>query len=104
VYPLPVILNEHLTEKTIPWPDAEWDEIALFALTFNGYPHMERVNSDSGVPELLRDGTLSELRAWLFAMQRMYRHMQSFPEGEELAAVHQVVERMRAKVASGEIT
>ena len=80
----------------IPLESAEYESIAEFALTFDGYelPNCaELANSRSAK-------TLSEMRAVLFFEQRRFRHFGYYPEGEDLEYIRTLINEIRTKVES----
>jgi hypothetical protein len=104
------ISNEELRPEHVPGPDAPWQEIAEFALTFDGYEAMkglsrlsryaqrasERWGEDGWLP---RD--LLHLRSCLFMEQRAVRWAENgpFPSGptaEQVAYAHALIEAIRA--------
>ena len=98
------ISNEVLTVDLIPPRGAAWDVVSRFALTLNGYPVKGQVERHGNVTNLLRSGTLMDLRAWLFFRQRM-QHYAGYPlDEEDMAEVYQVLDRIRSKVAVGELS
>ncbi len=83
----------------IPPESAEYESIAEFALTFDGYdlPNCaDLANSRSAK-------TLTELRAVLFFEQRRYRHFGYHPTGEDLEYIRSIVFKIREKIESGEL-
>ena len=83
----------------IPLESAEYESIAEFALTFEGYdiPNCaDLANSRSGE-------TLSELRAVLFFEQGRYRPFGHNPTGEDLEYIRSIILKIRELVESGEL-
>lgn len=97
------IANRDLSLADIPLPNADWDVIGTFALTFSGYEHWGSFEKCAGVANVQKDDTLSELRTCLFFEQRRWRHFGEDPDDEAMAYIGQVVEKIRSKVASREI-
>jgi ADP-ribosyl-[dinitrogen reductase] hydrolase len=97
------IANRDLTLGCIPPPDVDWDVIALFALTYPGYQAQGSFEACAEIANARRDGTLTELRTCLFFEQRRWNSMGSSPSGEALAYIRGVLEKIRAKVAAGEL-
>lgn len=84
-----------LRPEHLPPPGASEEELAVFAHTFNGY----RVHGGfTRCAELAKRGpseTVHAMRNWLFFQYRAWRHTGYGPSDEELALLHQLVERMR---------
>jgi hypothetical protein len=106
------IANSNLTEKDIPPPNAGWDVIELFALSFNGYSYWGSFEkcadiANSGLDlwnekRVLPD-SLIELRTCLFFEQRRWRHYGISPGSEDLPYIHALVDAIRSKVQKGEL-
>jgi hypothetical protein len=98
-----LIPNEQLTLAHLPGPDARWEEIERFALTFDGYA---RIGPRLG--ELAKkhfdDGTLpdslDELRGCLFLHQRSWRHVGGRPDERAMAHFRALIFGMRGKLLS----
>ena len=99
--------KEHLTD--VPGEDADWPEIAKFALTFDGYEFCGSLEKCSQLAhrvrklvEASRECSLSipEARACLFYEQRPARWLESKPEGEWLAYVTALVSGIREAVGA----
>jgi hypothetical protein len=86
-----LISSSQLQPTDIPAPDANYETISAFALTFDGYAWSAVVGAfanrtaaayanDAGC---LNERTLSELRACLFYEQRRHRHMGEDPGAED---------------------
>ncbi len=94
--------NHELSLADIPSPEGEWRRIGEFALTFNGYEVYGSFDKCAAVVNARRDGSLAELRTCLFS-ERRWRHFGEEPDDEAMAYIRAVVEKIRAKVAAGEI-
>jgi len=104
------IPNQALTLKNIPTSDANWNEISLFALSFDGYEFWRgagdcgefanQVLTNWKESEKLPE-SLSELRSCLFFEQRRYHHFGSSPENEDLEYIHALLTSIREKVGQG---
>ncbi|MFT3880367.1 MAG: hypothetical protein QM703_11985 [Gemmatales bacterium] len=98
------IPNEALTLDLIPPKGSDWDTaISPFALTMNGHAAKLKVGRHSDIDDILRSGTLTDLRAWLFSTQRMQHHVGYPLDDKAMADINQVLERIRFKVAAGEL-
>jgi hypothetical protein len=109
----PDIPNEDLTPKDVPAPDAPyWQAIEMFALTFDGY-------ADGGFDRCAQTGnaasaayaasgdlpqTLTDLRTCLFFEQRRWRHFEADPDPASLAYIRALLESIRRKVQTNELT
>ena len=106
------IPNNELTIDQLPPPEADWDVIGRFALTFNGYEYWggfgpcgdvatncrEAFLTGDGLPE-----SLSVLRTSLFFEQRRWRHYGYEPDEAGMIYIHALVEAIRSKVQAGEL-
>lgn len=97
------ISNRDLQLADIPPPDAEWNEIGRFALTFNGYEHWGSFEKCAEVANRRLDGSLTELRTCLFFEQRRWRHFGYEPDEETMAYIRGIVEKIRRKIMAGEV-
>jgi len=101
-YATPDIPNDVLTLSAIPSPDADWTSISKLALTFDGYKLGSSKNSlEIGCSP--PDGTLTDLRTFLFHEQRRWRWLESEPDEETLAYIRGVIEKVRAKITAGDL-
>src|SRR5262245_57992085 len=97
------ISNATLKPGDIP-PDATaCERVIRFAQAFNAYEAL-------GIEECGRLGndhaqchTLTQLRAAVFFEYRRYNHLGWRPEPAKVAEVSQLLDRIRAKLAAGEI-
>jgi hypothetical protein len=102
-----VIANAKLSEEILPEPNAEWDALQIFALTFNGY---DQWGSSEKCAELSnqclalhrKEGvlpeTLKELRTCLFYEQRRWRHFGDDPDSPTLVYLRALIEAIRVRV------
>jgi len=93
-----------LSIDEIPEPDADYEVIAEFALTYNAY---EQMGGFAYVAQLANEAShtwratgslpkhLDALRACLFFEQRRHRHFGDPPEGEALDYVQALLSAMR---------
>lgn len=95
VKPVP---NQRLKASRIPDPDAEWDEIGQFALTFNGYEHWGSFEACAEIARERRQSTLTELRTCLFFEQRSWRHAGYDPSPEAMRYIKHLLEQIRWRV------
>lgn len=87
-----------LVPSDLPSPDAKWEEVQAFALTFDGYKHHESFAECAAIANERRNASLSDLRTCLFFEQRRWRHQGEEPSGEGLAYVRSLIERIRKHV------
>ena len=92
------IESSRLTLNIIPEPDAGWEEIFDFALTFNGYKHYESIKDLGRIFEKEGHKTLDELRASLFYIQRVWHDQSEVPKGKYLEIFKSLVQAIREKV------
>jgi len=94
-----IIKTDELSIHNIPDPDADWDEISDFALTFD--PMLELGNTDIYKNSFLKfeeNSSLVELRTTLFLLQRGANHVGHLPQ-DILNKVNQLVTFMRKKTS-----
>jgi len=93
-----IIKTNELSIHEIPTEDADWDEIAVFALTFD--PMLELGTTDIYKNNFLKfeeNSSLVELRTTLFLLQRTANHVGDIPQ-HILEKVTQLVTFIRKKV------
>ena len=100
------IPNKKLKKTAVPDITADWLEIVMFALTFNGYEAFpndgcsELANKVSDefdkVPAILEGMTLTELRACLFFEQRRQHHIGDDPWPNDLIYIGALLDAIRA--------
>lgn len=104
---MPIVLStQQLRAAQVPGPQASWDEVQAFALTFDGYKHFGPKLSELA-EEHASLGTvptsLDAMRGCLFFEQRRWRHFGEVPSGKAMehirALVHAIgVELSRVRV------
>lgn len=67
------IANDRLTLADIPAPDAAWDAISEFALSYYCHTNEGSVRGEYNCERPPLGGDLDQLRAWLFDQQRCIR-------------------------------
>jgi hypothetical protein len=97
------IESSRLTLDLIPGPDAGWEEIFDFALTFDGYKRYGSIQNLAQIAREDRHKTIDELRASLFYIQRVWHGQDEIPEGEYLDKFKLLVQAIREKVAEAQI-
>ncbi|HPR74338.1 MAG TPA: hypothetical protein PLX41_11835 [Bacteroidales bacterium] len=96
------IESSRLTLDLIPGPDAGWEELFHFALTYDGYKRYGSIVDLDRLAHEERPKTLDELRACLFFIQRVWHDQNELPEGKDLQKFKILVEAIREKVAERE--
>ena len=91
--------GQKLALEEIPLPDADWDEIGAFALTFDGYEHHGSFDKCADIANGRQHDTLVDLRTCLFFEQRRWRHFGDGPTGDALEYIRELVRSIRNKVA-----
>src|SRR5439155_10121888 len=111
VYAWVDILNEALTVDVIPDIMADWETIAPFALTFDGYEYAGSLQACRALADWIRSewrdihqlpAHLSELRAALFYEQRRARWTDTDPRGADLRYIRALVAAIALLVREGE--
>lgn len=92
------IPNNLLRADKLPPPDATWEEIGRFALTFDGYKNCGIFEACAEVANARRTESLSDLRTCLFFEQRRWRHVGDEPGGEDLRYIRALLEQIRRRV------
>jgi len=92
------IPNNLLRADKLPPPDATWEEIGRFALTFDGYKSCGSVEACAEVANARRTGSLSDLRICLFFEQRRWREFGEEPGEEHMRYIRQLLEQIRRRV------
>lgn len=93
----PRVPNHRLKAELIPSPDASWDQIGRFALTFNGYDHWGSYERCAEIAHTRRNQTLTDLRTCLFYQQRSWRD-QGNPDAAGMEYIRSLVEQIRFRV------
>jgi hypothetical protein len=84
----------------MPVPQADWEAIQPFALTFDGYTYWGSFERCEEIAETRQQVTLTDLRTCLFFEQRRWRHYGYAPDEEAMEYIHDLVEQIRARVAA----
>ena len=95
------IANGKLAIADIPSPDADWDAIWQFALTFDGYLYWGSTEKCAEIANAHADKNLADLRTCLFFEQRRWRHFGKDPDKKAMVYIRQILEAIRIRVASG---
>src|ERR1017187_6428503 len=106
------IPNRILRSADVPSGGAKWQEIEMFALTFNGYNHYPNeacgkfansvIRSFLGGKNGLEKLNLSRLRACLFFEQRRYRHFGYEPDKKTMVYIRVLLKAIGTKVSQRE--
>ena len=97
------IPNARLRPVDLPPPDADWPAVWRFADTFNGFQHWGSLEKCAEVANAQRCSTLTELRTCLFFECRRWHHYGDQPDEESAPYIRGLVDRIRSKVAAGEV-
>jgi hypothetical protein len=89
------ISNVELTLERIPSPEATWDKIGEFALTFDGYKAHGSFKVCAEIANDHRLNTLTNARTCLFFEQRRWRHFGYEPDEEAMEYIRKVIGRIR---------
>jgi hypothetical protein len=97
-----LISYKDLTLSIVPLPEARWEEIEPFCLTFDGYADGRDIEVCSGIAREVLNGGLSsasmdELRTTLFIRQRRMKWNDA-PADEEMADVRRVLSEIRRRL------
>lgn len=97
------IPNCDLTLDLIPATDADWYDISMFALNFDGYKECGSFDSCAAIANAGRDNTLTELRTCLFFEQRRWRHFGESPDESGMVYIHGLIAKIRDKVENHDL-
>lgn len=98
------IANDALQLADIPAKSAPFEAVEQFGYTFNGYRQLGSFGACADIANESLHNTLMELRACLFFEQRRWHHYGDTPDAEAEEYQRDLVEKIRAKVASNERT
>ena len=93
------ITNAELTPADVPPADADWQAIADFALTFDGYERWGSFEKCAEIANAELHDSLDHLRTCLFFEQRRWRHYGDEPDEEALAYWRRIVAGIRTMVS-----
>ncbi len=107
------IPNSHLIEADLPTRRAAWLKIIPFANSFNGYEYWGSVQKCRDVAKegvaLHKENkalnqSLTELRTCLFFEARRWKHLEKKPTKSGLEYVHALVEAIRLRIRTKELS
>ncbi len=107
------IPNSQLISGDIPSRRATWKNIAPFAQSFNGYRHWGSVEKCREVDKqgiaLFKanqdlNQSLTDLRTCLFFEARRWKHLEKTPSKSGMLYIHALVEAIRVRVQSRELS
>jgi hypothetical protein len=107
------IPNSQLIEKDLPSRRATWMKIIPFAQSFNGYEYWGSVQKCRDVAKAgvaMHKGkqdlsqSLTDLRTCLFFEARRWKHLEKKPTKSGLEYVHALVEAIRKRVQTKELS
>ena len=87
--------SKDLRPPDVPSPDAGWEAIGRFALTYDGYglAGFDRCAALANGDEPMR--TLEDYRAALFFEQRRWRHFGDEPDSRAMEGIARLLDRIR---------
>ncbi len=97
------IPNAQLDIKHTPPENADWDEINLFAHSFDGYTASGSFERCAEIAHARRNTTLTELRTCLFFEARAWRHAGQAPEESDMPYLRELVRQIRYKLSIGDL-
>ena len=97
------IANQEVTLTDVPGPNVDWDTIAEFALTFDGYKAWGSFEKCAEIANAQRQETLTQVRTCLFFEQRRWRHFGEEPDKDAMEYIRGVVEKIRSRVAAADV-
>lgn len=109
---LETIANRDLQYAHLLPDNADWWQIAEFALTFDGYSHWGSFDKCAEIAnrwaaayaeERATPESLTELRTCLFFEQRRWRHFGDSPDDESMPYIRALVKGIRNRVQAGEL-
>ena len=96
------ISNDDLKLDDVPHENADWSNIARFALTFNGYKHHGSFDKCAEIANNHHADTWTELRTCLFFEQRRWPHFGETPDEDTVQYIRELVQNIRQKIADGD--
>ncbi len=93
-----IISDEDLDPRRVPGPDASWDQIEAFALTYDGYTTQGSFEKCAEIANARRNDSLGDLRTCLFFEQRRWRHFGEMPDDESMAYIRGLVDGIRSRL------
>src|SRR5438445_10339544 len=106
------IFNEDLREADVPRPQAAWQIVETFALSFDGYEHHGSFARCADIANRWeaaykknrsRPRSLDDLRTCLFFEQRRWRHFDAFPDTEAMRYIRSLLTEIRRLVRSSQL-
>ena len=91
------IPNDQLKLSDVPAPEADWDTIAEFGLTFNGRKELGSIEACAKIMKAQRHETLRDLRVCLFYEVRRL-HLKDGPGAEDIERIRGIVDLIRERV------
>jgi hypothetical protein len=95
--------NKVLSLADIPGAEADWPAISRFALTFDGYCAWGSFEKCAEIANAQRHYSLTDLRTCLFFEQRRYHHFGEAPDEKAMAYLREVLDKIRSRVAAGDL-
>ena len=106
------IPNSELNQNDLPLPDAKWEDIQEFALSFNGYEYWGSFGKCADIANKIAEEyeqtkrlhcSLTGLRTCLFFEQRRWRHFGYAPDEDSMKHIHALIEEIGNKIANEEL-
>jgi len=97
------IMNRELMLADVPEPGSGWNSISRFSLSFDGYEYAGSFEACADIAyrvKITKDGSLSDLRTFLFFMQRSCNHVGSLPDSDDMQIVSLVLEKIINRLSS----
>lgn len=102
------IANADLRLEHLPPPEARWDELEAFCLTYDGYAGGQKsigqcmAQAAQVASSRLAEASLDDLRTTLFMHQRDIRNNHPMPPSDDdLRLMHAIVEQIRSRLSRG---
>jgi hypothetical protein len=95
-----LIANDDLTLRDLPSPDAGWEAIQGFALSFDGYKEAGSLEHAARIANDRVCETLTDLRVCLFFEQRRWRHFGVDPDETSMTYIHSLLEQISDRIGA----
>jgi hypothetical protein len=98
-----IVGSDRLGPDDVPPTGSSWDEIAQFALRYEGYAEMGGFEALGDLANSKSFSTLDEARACLFFEQRRWRHFGDHPDDETMIYIEKLLEFIRRAVSGSAV-
>lgn len=94
-----LIPTASLKLEDVPSPEAKWEKLAVFALTFEPSETGDYGEKAADLSNVSSNSRLVELRAHLYVEQRRWNHYNEEPDAEAMNRLREIVGFIRQELA-----